>query len=70
VDEALAVLRRLERIEVLDREDAPPRAILAEVRELLREAEAWVERERAGTELAAEALERCRLAQDLGATLA
>jgi hypothetical protein len=69
VDEAVAVLRRLERIDALDREDAPARAILAEVRELLREAEAWVERERGGTEVAAEALERCRLAHDAGTAL-
>jgi hypothetical protein len=64
MDEALAVLHRLERIEALDREGAAPRAILAEVRELLREGEAWVERERDGTELAADALERIRGSRD------
>jgi hypothetical protein len=55
------------RIEALDREGAPPRALLAEVRELLREAEAWLEAERHGTGVAADALERCRLAHDAGA---
>jgi hypothetical protein len=70
VDEARAVLHRLERIEALEREGAPPRTLLAEVRELLREGEAWLETERDGTAPAAEALERCRLAHDAGATLA
>jgi hypothetical protein len=59
VDEARAVLHRLRRIERLERESAPPRWLLAEVRELLREAEAWLEAERSGTDLAAEALDRC-----------
>jgi hypothetical protein len=60
VDEARAVLRRLERIEALDRDDAPPGVLLAEVRALLAEAEAWVRAEPSGTDLAADALERCR----------
>jgi hypothetical protein len=59
MDEARAVLHRLSRIETLERGSAPPRWLLAEVRELLREAEAWVEAERSGTDVAAEALERC-----------
>jgi hypothetical protein len=67
VDKARAVLHRLKRIEALEREGAPPRALLAEVRELLREGEAWLETERDGSDLAAEALERCRLAYDAGA---
>jgi hypothetical protein len=67
MDEARAVLERLERIEALEREGAPPRSVLAEVRELLREAEAWLEHEREPGELAAEALEQCRLAHDAGA---
>jgi hypothetical protein len=41
VDEACAVLDRLERIERLQREGALPDALLAELRELLREAEEW-----------------------------
>ena len=64
MDEARAVITRLARIEALEREGAPPRAVLAEVRELLREGEAWIESERDGIELAADALERCRFAKD------
>jgi len=60
MDEAYAVLRRLERIEALEREGAPPRSLLAEVRALLGEAEAWVASERRETEEAELALERCR----------
>jgi hypothetical protein len=41
VDEARAILDRLERIETLDRRRAPPALILAELRSLLGEAEAW-----------------------------
>jgi hypothetical protein len=41
MDEARAVLRRLDRIEALDREGAHPAALLAELHELVREAEAW-----------------------------
>jgi hypothetical protein len=62
MDEARAVLHRLARIEALEREGAPARAVLAEVRALLGEAEAWVGSERAGTDLAKLALQRCRAA--------
>jgi hypothetical protein len=65
VEEARAVLERLKRIETLDRTGAPAAAVLAEVRELLREAEAWVDREADGR--AVEALEGCRVAHDAGA---
>ncbi|HKT43795.1 MAG TPA: hypothetical protein VJQ85_03275 [Gaiellaceae bacterium] len=41
MDEARAVLRRLERIEALEREGAHPHALLAELHELVREAEVW-----------------------------
>lgn len=41
MDEARAVLARLDRIEALERERAHPAAILAELHELVREAEAW-----------------------------
>jgi hypothetical protein len=41
VDEARAVMQRLERIETLERENAHPSALLAELQELVREAEAW-----------------------------
>jgi len=60
MDEARAVLRRLNRIEALEREGAPPRSLLAEVHELLAEAEAWAAAERGGVELAEAALQRCR----------
>jgi hypothetical protein len=60
MDEARAVLRRLSRIEALEREGAPPRSLLAEVQALLGEAEAWAAVERGGVELAEAALERCR----------
>ena len=62
MDEARAVLRRLSRIEALEREGAPPRSLLAEVHALLAEAEAWVASERGGTEAAEAALERARAA--------
>jgi hypothetical protein len=65
MDEARAVMHRLERIEALEREGATPQLLLAEVRELLREGEAWVRAEGEGAELAAEALERCRVARDV-----
>jgi hypothetical protein len=60
MDEARAVLRRLSRIEALEREGAPPRSLLAEVHALLEEAEAWVASERGGVAEAEVALERCR----------
>ena len=41
MDEAEAVLERLARIEALDREGAPARSLIDELRELVREAEAW-----------------------------
>jgi hypothetical protein len=67
VDEARAVIHRLERIEALEREGAGPKQLLAEVRALLREGEAWLEAEGGGTGLAAAALERCHEAHDAGA---
>lgn len=45
MEEARCVLERLERIEALDREGADPRLVLAELRELVREVEAWVKSE-------------------------
>jgi hypothetical protein len=65
MDEARAVLERLERIEALDRVDAPAGALLDELRALVTEAEAWVRAERPGTRAEA-AAERCRLALDPG----
>lgn len=45
MDEARAVLDRLERIETLEREGAHPAAVLAELQELVHEAEAWAKLE-------------------------
>jgi hypothetical protein len=60
MDEARAVLARLQRIEALEQSGAPARVLLGEVRGLLADAEAWVRAEPAGTDLAESALERCR----------
>jgi len=46
MEETHALLARLERIEALDREDAPPGLLLPELRALVGEAEAWARRER------------------------
>jgi hypothetical protein len=45
MDEARAVLARLERIDILEREGAHPQHLLAELRALVDEAEAWARRE-------------------------
>ena len=60
MEEARAVLERLERIEALEAEGAPAAVLLDEVRGLLADAEAWVRTEPSGTDLAETALERCR----------
>jgi hypothetical protein len=46
MDEARAVLERLERIETLELVGGSPGELLAELRLLVREAEAWARRER------------------------
>jgi hypothetical protein len=46
MEEARAVLTRLERIEALDREQADTQLVLAELRELVQEVEEWVKREK------------------------
>ena len=46
MDEARAVLARLERIEALDRAHAEPGMLLDELRELVREVEIWAKCER------------------------
>jgi hypothetical protein len=46
MEEARAVIARLDRIEALDRAEAEPRLVLAELRELVREVETWAKRER------------------------
>ena len=58
MDEARAVLERLERIEALEQRGGPARELLDELRALVREAEAWARSE--GDERAAGAVERCR----------
>jgi hypothetical protein len=46
MEEARAVLARLERIEALERENADAPSLLAELRELVREAAEWADAER------------------------
>ena len=46
MDEARAVIARLERIGTLDRAGASPQALLAELHALVREAEVWARCER------------------------
>jgi hypothetical protein len=57
MDEARAVIDRLDRIEALERNGAPPETLLDELRALVRDAEAWTRIE--GDARAAAALERC-----------
>jgi hypothetical protein len=57
MDEARAVLARLDRIEELEREGAPPGVLLEELRGLVQAAEVWVRVE--GDERARLAVERC-----------
>ena len=57
MDEARAVLARLDRIEALEREGAPPGVLLEELRGLVQEAEEWARLE--GGDRAHEAIERC-----------
>ena len=64
MDEARAVLTRLERIEAMDRAGADAPSLLAELRELVREAAEWADVEGdADARAAAEAL----VARDRGA---
>jgi hypothetical protein len=63
MDEARAVLARLDRIEALEREGAPPGVLLEELRGLVQAAEAWARLETDAR--ASAAVERC--ASALGA---
>jgi len=60
VDESRAVLRRLARIEALDRGGADSRELVGQLRALLAEAEAWSRRE--GGEAGARAVDDLRSA--------
>lgn len=64
MEEARRVIQRLERIDALERSTADPAELLAEVRGLLHDAEAWVRVE--GGDAADEAVARLReaLARD------
>jgi hypothetical protein len=62
MDEARSVLERLERIEALERRGSPAELLLAELRELVAEAEAWVRVEPGPTHGAQDAIERLRQA--------
>jgi hypothetical protein len=64
MEEARKVIERLERIEALDRSSASPAELLAELRGLLHDAEAWVRVE--GGDAADDAVVRLResLARD------
>jgi hypothetical protein len=53
MEEARAVLARLERIELLERTGAEPAVLLDELRELVLEAETWARSERDPDALAA-----------------
>jgi hypothetical protein len=57
MDEARAVLARLDRIEELEREGAPPGVLLEELRGLVQAAEVWAKLE--GDERARITVERC-----------
>jgi hypothetical protein len=57
MDDAQRVLDRLRRIERLEEQNASPGKVLAELRELLVEAEAWVRSEGAGDPAARAAVE-------------
>ncbi len=60
--EEARVLARLGRIDALDREGAAPGELLAELRGLLREAEAWAREQRQATNDDGEVVERVRTA--------
>ncbi len=60
MDEARRLLARLERIEALDRAHAAPADLLAELRSLLSEAEAWARVEHPVPGGATDAVDRCR----------
>jgi hypothetical protein len=62
VDESRAILERLERVEALDRDGAPPGELIAELRALLGEAESWARAD--GGDAGVRAVEDLRAALD------
>ena len=60
--EEARVHARLDRIDALDREGAPPGEVLAELRGLLRDAESWTREQRRSTGGNEEVVERLRTA--------
>lgn len=66
MDEARRVLERLDRIETLHRDGAPPLALLGELQELLGEAEAWARAEGARADGAQNAVSGVRQALERG----
>jgi hypothetical protein len=67
MEEAAAIVERLERIDRLRRDGAPASAVLGELRELLGEAEAWAQVEGGEAGEVAVARLRAALARDLAA---
>jgi hypothetical protein len=65
MDESRAVVERLERIDALERSGAPPGEILAELRLLVDEAEAWARKEGDERAQSAAAGVRAALAHDM-----
>ncbi|MGZ4397274.1 MAG: hypothetical protein ACXVZ1_02545 [Gaiellaceae bacterium] len=60
MEEARAVIARLDRIDLLERTGEAPARVLEEIGLLLEESRAWLEREVNAPEPARAALERCR----------
>ena len=65
MEESETILRRLDRIESLDREGADPRELLDELRALLAEAETWAAAEGDGAASEAVAQLRATLERDI-----
>jgi hypothetical protein len=62
MDESRAILERLERIEALDHDGAPPGELIAELRALLGEAESWARAD--GGDAGSKAVDDLRAALD------
>jgi hypothetical protein len=65
MEQARQVIERLDRIEQLKRRGSSPHELLAELRTLLREGEAWLAAEPAETDRARDALRSCELRLDV-----